>query len=150
MSRLDLLNKENAEFAYKALNLASLYADHFKEAYDHLRNIKLAEKDLDNILAEIALADEAKKVFMETRNIYHEDIATRGRNIFLGMKDALDGGVGQEGQERGTAQWALNGITSFYQNVQNYKDGETKFDSILDGNVNKKVQKAYDLMLAAA
>lgn len=150
LSRLDLLNKENAEFAYKTLNLADVYTKHFEEAYNHLRNIKLSEKDLDNVLAEIALADEAKKVFLETRNIYHEDIATRGRNIFLGMKDCLDNGVGQDGQERGTAQWALNGITSFYQNVQNFKDNETKFDSILDGNVSKKVQKAYDMMLQAA
>ena len=150
MGRLDLLNKENAEFAYKTLNVADLYTKHFAEAYEHLRNIKLAEKDLDNIIAEIALADEAKKAFLETRNIYHEDIKTRGRNIFIGIKDCLDNGVGQEGQERGTAQWALNGITSFYQNVQNFKDNETKFDSILDGNVSKKVQTAYDMMLMAA
>lgn len=150
MSRLDLLEKENAEFAYNTMNLASLYEKHFKEAYDHLRNIRLAEKDLDNIIAEIALADEAKKVFLETRNIYHEDIATRGRNIFIGMKECLDNGVGQDGQEKGTAQWALNGITSFYQNVQNYKDNETKFESILDGNTSKKVQKAYDMMLMVA
>jgi hypothetical protein len=132
------------------LNLASLYEKEFKEAYDHLRNIKLSERDLDNIIAEITLADEAKKAFLETRNIYHEDIKTRGRNIFLGIKDCLDNGIGQDYQERGTAQWALNGITSFYQNVQNYKDNETKFDSILDGNVSKKVQKAYDMMLLAA
>lgn len=149
MNRLDLLNKENAEFAYNTMNLAILYEKHFKEAYDHLRNIKLAERDLDRIIAEITLADEAKKVFLETRNINHEDIATRGRNIFIGMKECLDNGVGQDGQERGTAQWALNGITSFYQNVQNFKDNETKFDSILDGNVAKKVQIAYDMMLAA-
>lgn len=150
MGRLDLLNQENAEFAYKTLNVADLYTKHFEEAYNHLRNIKLAERDLDNIIAEIALADEAKKAFLETRNIYHDDIKTRGRNIFIGIKECLDNGVGQEGQERGTAQWALNGITSFYQNVQNYKDNETKFDSIIDGNVAKKVQTAYDMMLVAA
>ena len=150
MGRLDLLNEENAEFAYKTLNVAELYTKHFKEAYDHLRNIRLSEKDLDNIIAEITLADEAKKAFLETRNIFHEDIKTRGRNIFLGIKDNLENGVGQEGQEKGTAQWALNGITSFYQNVQNFKDNETKFDSILDGNIAKKVQMAYDMMLVAA
>jgi hypothetical protein len=87
---------------------------------------------------------------LETRNIFHEDIKTRGRNIFLGIKDNLENGVGQDGQEKGTAQWALNGITSFYQNVQNFKDNETKFDSILDGNIAKKVQMAYDMMLVSA
>lgn len=150
MNRLDLLNKENAEFAYNTMNLAMLYEKSFKEAYDNLRRIKLADKQIDNIIAEIALAPDAKNVFLDTRNIFHDEIATRGRNIFIGMKECLDNGVGQFGQERGTAQWVLNGITSFYQNVQNFKDNETKFDSILDGNVAKKVQKAYDMMLLAA
>jgi hypothetical protein len=150
MSRLDLLNEENAEFAYKALNVAETYANGLKESFDHLRNIKLAERDLDNIIAEITLADEAKKAFLETRNIYDERIKTRGRNIFLGMKDTLESGIGQDILESGNGLWAINGITSFYQNEANFKNEEVKLDSVLDGNIYKKVQKAYDMMLVAA
>jgi phage/plasmid-like protein (TIGR03299 family) len=150
MSRLDLLNKENAEFAYNALGVADVYAKGLKESFDHLRNIKLAEKDLDTIIAEITLADEAKKAFLETRNIEHEDIKTRGRNIFLGMKEAMEVGIGQDILERGTALWAINGITTYYQNQANYKNDEVMFDNIMDGNVYKKVNKAYDMLLAAA
>jgi hypothetical protein len=150
MSRLDLLNKENAEFAYNALGVADVYAKGLKESFDHLRNIKLAEKDLDTIIAEITLADEAKKAFLETRNIEHEDIKTRGRNIFLGMKEAMEVCIGQDILERGTALWAINGITTYYQNQANYKNDEVMFDNIMDGNVYKKVNKAYDMLLAAA
>lgn len=150
MSRLDLLNKENAEFAYKTLGLWREYETAFKDSLEHLRNIKLAERDLDNIIAEIALADEAKKVFLETRNIEHEDIATRGRNIFLGMKECMESGIGQDILERGNALWAINGITSFYQNEANFKNEEVMFDNMMDGGVYKKVQKAYDMMLMAA
>ena len=103
MSRLDLLNKENAEFAYKTLGLWREYETAFKDSLEHLRNIKLAERDLDNIIAEITLADDAKKVFLETRNIEHEDIATRGRNIFLGIKECMESGIGQNILERGNA-----------------------------------------------
>jgi phage/plasmid-like protein (TIGR03299 family) len=149
MSRIDLLNKENAEFAYNTMNLASLHANHFEEAFKHLAEIKMQEKNIDNIIAEIALADEARKVFLETRNINHEDIATRGRNIFLGMKEAMESGVGQDIVEKGTAQWVLNGITTYFQNVANFKNNEVKFDNIMDGGVYKKVQKAYDMLIAA-
>lgn len=149
MDRLDLLNKENAEFAYKTLGLWKEYEEVFKDSLEHLRNVKLAEKDLDRILAEIALADDAKKVFLESGNIFHEDIATRGRNIFLGMKESLESGVGQDILESGNGLWAINGITSYYQNEANYKNGEVMFDNVMDGNVYKKVQKAYDLMVAA-
>ena len=150
MGRLDLLDKENAEFAYKALNMAEVYAKGLKESFEHLRTIKVAEKDLDKIIAEITLAEEAKKAFLETGNIYHEDIATRGRNIFLGVKECIERGVGQDLLESGNALWAINGITSFYQNEANYKNDEVMLDNVLDGQVYKKVNKAYDMLLAAA
>lgn len=150
MGRLDLLNKENADFAYKALNVAEVYTNGLKECFDHLRNIKVSEKDLDKVLAEIALADNAKKVFLETNNIFHEDIPTRGRNIFLGMKEGLDKAIGQDILESGNALWAINGITSFYQNNATYKNDEVMFDNILDGQVYKKVNKAYDMLLQVA
>ena len=149
MDRLDLLNAENAEFAYKALNVAEVYANGLKESFDHLRNIKLAERDLDNIIAQVVLAPDAAKEFIQTRNIESELIKTRGRNIFLGVKECLESGVGQEGQERGTAMWLMNGLTSYYQNEATERSNEIKFDSILDGNIYKKVQKAYDLAIAA-
>ena len=149
MSRLDLLNKENAEFAYKTLGLWNEYEKCFKESLEHLRNIKLSERDLDNIIAEITLADEAKKAFLETRSIYHEDIATRGRNIFIGMKEAMESGIGQDILDKGTALWAINGVTTFFQNEANFKNGEVMFDNMMDGNVYKKVNKAYEMLIAA-
>lgn len=149
MNRLDLLNKENAEFAYKTLGLWNEYENVFKQSLEHLRNIKVSERDLDRIIAEITLADEAKKVFLETRNINHDDIATRGRNIFLGMKESMESGIGQDILESGNALWALNGITTYYQNEANFKNGEVMFDNVMDGNVYKKVQKAYDMLIAA-
>lgn len=149
MDRLDLMNRENAEFAYKTLGLWKEYESVFKESLDHLRNVRLAEKDIDKILAEIALADDAKRIFLETGNIYHEDIATRGRNIFLGMKESMENGIGQDILESGNGLWAINGITTYFQNDANFKSGEVMFDNMLDGNVYKKVQKAYDMMIAA-
>ena len=148
MNRLDLLDEENAEFAYKALNVAEVYAKELKQSFDHLRNIKVSEKDLDKVIAEIALADEARKVFFETGNINHEDIPTRGRNIFLGIKECAENGVGQDTLESGTALWAINGITSYYQNEANFKNEEVKMDNLLDGQVYKKVNKAYSMLVA--
>lgn len=149
MSRIDLLNAENAEFAYKALNLADVYSKGLKESFEHLRNIKVSENDLDKIIAEVTLADEAKKAYLETRNIYDERIKTRGRNIFLAMKDTMESGVGQDILESGNGLWVINGITSFYQNEAKFKNDEVKLDSVLDGNIYKKVNKAYDILVAA-
>jgi len=146
MSNLDLLNKENAEFVYKTLGVYNIYQKSFKESLEHLRNIKISERDLDNIIAELTFSEETKKVFLETRNIEHDDIPTRSRNIFIGMKEAIQGGIGQDLIESGNGLWAINGVTTFYQNSVNFKNEEAKFQSIMDGNVYRKVQKAYDLL----
>lgn len=149
MNRLDLLNKENAEFAAKALNVYEVYKNGLEQAFDHLKNIKLSEKELDNILAEVLLSDEYNKIYKQTGTIESDGIPTRSKNIFIGVKNAMEVGIGQELIESGTALWALNGLTTYYQNNANFKDAETKFDSIMDGNVYNKVNKAYNLLVAA-
>lgn len=149
MNRLDLLNKENAEFAAKALNVYEVYKNGLEQAFDHLKNIKLSEKELDNILAEVLLSDEYNKIYKQTGTIESDGIPTRSKNIFIGVKNAMEDGIGQELMESGTALWALNGLTTYYQNNANFKDAETKFDSIMDGNVYNKVNKAYSLLVAA-
>lgn len=146
--KMDLLNEENTEIACKSLGMVDMYTKVLKEAYDNLRNIKVKEEDVNKIVADIALSEQAKKVYFETKNINHEDIATRGRNIFLKMKECIESGVGQDILESGNGQWLLNGITSYYQNVQKYHDNQTKFDSIMNGSVSKKVQRAYDMLVA--
>jgi hypothetical protein len=115
-----------------------------------LKNIKLAEKELNNILAQVALSDENLKVYNANGGVIeHEDITTRGKNLFTNMRECIESGIGQELGEKGTGLWLINGITSYYQNEANFKDETYKFDSITDGFVNKKVQKAYDLLVAA-
>ena len=146
--RLDLTNEENAKFAYKALNLSNLYEAELKASFNHLRNVRISEKMLDDMLAEVAFSDDSLKIYKATGNYNHQDIPTRGKNLFTSMKDCVISGVGQDSTISGTAEWALNGLTSYFQNSAKYKSDEVKFDSIMDGRVAKKVQKMYDTCMA--
>ena len=147
MQRLDLHSKENTEFAFKALNLVSVYKKSLEARFEHLRNIKVSESDLDRILASITLSEADMKLFQET-NIENPDIAARTRNIFYGMKKAVESGVGQDFGERGTGLWLVNGITTYYQNHAEFRSDEIKLDSILHGNVAKKVTAACEAVEA--
>ena len=149
MSRLDLLQQENAEFAYKALNVYEVYEAGLKEQFNHLRNIRLSEKELDNILADVLLSPEAAAAFHK-EGLYSDTIKTRGRNLFLNVKEAMESGIGQDIQEAGTALWAINGLTTYYQNQANFSNEEIKFDSLMTGNAYQKIQKAQELLLAVA
>lgn len=148
MSRLDLTNKENAEFAFRAMNMYEIYKNSLEESFTHLANIRWAEKELDRILAQVILSEDSFKVYDREKTIEHQDIPTKGKNMFYKLKDVLHSGVGQEYGERGTALWALNGLTTFYQNHSDFKSEEYKFDSIQNGYAYKRVQKAYELLAA--
>lgn len=45
----------------------------------------------------------------------------------------------------GTLFGAYNAITGYYQNVRNFKDGDAKFKSIMDGKAKQRAQVAFDL-----
>lgn len=145
--RLDLTKKENELFAYRTLNMYNIYKNSLEQEFEHLRNIRLSEKDLDNILAEVLLSETNVKLYKES-GINHPDISTVGRNQFFAVKEAMEKGVGQDYGERGTAMWAINGLTTYYQNVKNFRDDEAKFQNIMQGTAANKVQKMYDLAMA--
>ena len=148
MKRLDLTSDENAKFAYAALNMQHEYDAYFKAELERLNSLNVTKKQVMDIVAEVVLPEDSLKVYKATQNIEHEDISTRSKNLFNAMLTSIHEGVGQEYLESGTALWLMNGITSHYQNHTDYKNSESKFTSIMDGYVSKKVQKAYELVAA--
>jgi phage/plasmid-like protein (TIGR03299 family) len=150
MSRLDLLNGENAKFAYKSLNMEREYNEYFKAELERLRCLEITKKQVNDIIAQVVLPEDNLKVYRATHNIEHEDISTRSRNLYNAMLTAVHEGVGQEYLESGNALWLLDGITTYYQNNAKYKNNEVKFMSIMGGYVSRKVQKAYELCLEVA
>lgn len=148
MQRLDLTNEENAKMAYKALNLMNVYTNSLKARLDHLKQVKIAEKDLQNIIASVVMTDEAFDLYKQTNGL--SEVSTRTQNIMTDMRNAIEGGIGQDMGERGTAMWVLNGLTSYYQNNAKFRNEEVKFDAILQGRVQQKICKATEKMLVEA
>lgn len=147
-NRFDLTRKENAEFAFKTLHMYEVYKNSLEQSFEHLRNVKLSEKELDNILAQVLLSESNYKLFQQ-EGIKCKDISSIGRNTFIKVKDTLEHGIGQDFGERGTGMWAINGLTTYYQNEHNFKSEEVKFDSIQQGHAARKVQQAFELIVAA-
>lgn len=146
MKRLDLLNKENREFAYKSLNLFSVYEKSLKDNFEHLKNIKLADADLERILAEVYLTEKEYVVYKETKNIKSPDISNDSRNIINRVRICVASGVGQNKEDSGTGLALINGITTFYQNAHEYRSPDSKFRSLTEGEAKLKTQKAFDLV----
>ena len=148
MERLDLRERRNAEFAHKALNTYHIYKRSLEEEFIHLEGIKLAERDLMNILAEIAFEKEDLKILHATKDFNHSDISSAGINRLYKIRETVECGVGQELGVKGTGLWLVNGVTSYFQNVVNYKTEENKFDSIQNGKAAQMMQTVYELLIS--
>ena len=146
MNRLDLRKRENAEFAHKALGTYNIYKKSLEEEFKHLENIRLAEEDLMRILAEVTYDSEEIKVFRRTNDLFHREISKSSINRLYKMRDIVEAGVGQELGVKDSGLWLINGITTYFQNVANYKNDETKFDSIQNGPAAKALQRAYKIV----
>ncbi len=146
MKRLDLRNATNAEFVHRTLNTYDIYKKSLEAEFKHLENIRLAEQDLMRILAEIAFEPEDLKLLKDVKDFYHPEISNRSKNRLNRMREVVEMGIGQEYGNKRTGLWLINGITSYYQNKVKYKNDETKFDSILNGNAARASQQAFDLL----
>ena len=146
MDRLDLRKAENAEFAHKTLGMYDVYKNSLEAEFKHLQNIKLADQDLIRILAEVTYEDEDLNIFRKSKDVFNGEIRKSAIDRLIRMCDVVESGIGQDSNDKRSAMWLINGITSYYQNYAHYKSEETKFDNIQGGTVSKKVQRAYDLV----
>lgn len=150
-NRLDLTNKENAQMAFKALNLYNLYKKEFEEKLQYLQKVKFTDKQVEEILVKSLLPSSAYATYLAAnKNLQIDEISTRSKNIVANVTDSLFGGIGQSLLEKGNGLWLVNGMTSYYQNHANWSSEEQKFDSIMDGTVNNKLNALYDTIEAFA
>lgn len=142
--KLDL--KRNAD---KAVKLFEDYRQGFGERIEVMLKTKFREAEVNRILGQVLLSGDSLKAFNANgHNIEHEGVSTRARNKFNAVMDSLHNGIGQKELESGTAMWLMNGLTTHYQNHTAYSDTEKKFDSILEGTIQKELQNLFDLAVA--
>ena len=150
--RLDWEIEENRKKALEVFSKSVQFSTKFIENMQMLKAEKLTKEEIRDITHKMYLTPSQFDLF--SKNNYSvegiEEISTRTKNQILLFQDALDFGIGQENY-RGTKLWMLNGMTTMLQNdnEKKWKKQEDKFESIMGGDIAKKTQKMYDLLIAA-
>lgn len=150
--RLDLTNKESADRAFKCMHLYNTYKEYFEESLEQLAKVQLNDKQIEQVLVNSLLTPDVQKIYRESGfNLNCEDIPTRSQNIIMNVTEACHGGIGQDILDKGTGLWLVNGLTTYYQNDFDWKgNNERKFDAIMEGSVQTKLQNAYNSVLKLA
>lgn len=151
--RLDWEQDENRKKAAKVFSEGVKFSDAFMSRLLNLKAQSVTAEEIRDFTAKMYLSPAQFKLYQQADYKLEkvDEISTRTRNQILALRDATDFGIGQE-FNRGTKVWLLNGLTTYLHNERKWKDtskGEDEFNSLMFGDGQKKVQKAYNLLIAA-
>lgn len=148
--RLDWEQEENRKKALEVFGKSVKFSEKWMNNMLTLRSQKIDENFKKDFVARMYLNDAAFKLYQQNNRDWDgvDEISTRSKNQANTLINSIEYGVGQE-QNKGTKLWLLNGLTTHIQNVQKWKDAETQFNSVISGTEQNRVQKAYQLLMAA-
>lgn len=150
LHRLDWEIEENRYKALEVFSRSVQFSKVFVDKMLELKSEKVTAEDVMDMTAKMYLNDKQFKLFTENNRKLDgiDEISTRTKNQVLMLRDSVENGVGQN-EHRGTKLWMLNGITTMLHNDKKWKSPQDEFNSLIDGDGAKKVQKMYDLLFAA-
>lgn len=154
--RVDLSQEANIKRVKEWVAKLNLFTEDYIEQMNSFALAKVTDADIDQYIANLFITDAnllkvAKDYNYNVNKV--EDFPTRTLNVIESFKDTLESGIGQD-TNRGTKLWLFNATTNYLSNVASYgnkKDTETvratkRFDSMLVGTANKRIEKAYELL----
>lgn len=148
--RLDWQIEENRKKAFEVFSKSVKFSEDFIARMLNLKEQKVTTEEVRDFSAKMFLNDSQFGLYAKAGYDFEkvEEIGTRTKNQINALRDSIENGVGQE-FNRGTKVWLLNGLTTMLHNERNWKSGEDEFKSLMFGDGSKKVQKAYEMLMAA-
>ena len=128
----------------KVIGLELAYAKELEEALNHLAKVRVDEKYIKDFVNGLFLTKEEMKALAEGK------LTTRRDNLMQEVYAAINSAPGQNMYE-GTALHLYNGVTSYFQNVKQYRSDSRKMMGInLGGEESLLTQKAFNTLLQLA
>ena len=139
--------KDRLEQAHKVMGISNQLAGQLEEIFNHWARVKITDPELRRLI-QLAMVPN-KEVLDNINNGKFDELST----CFINMCDsvfeyAMTSPSQQQETTKGTLFGAYNSVTGYFQNVRNYKDGETKLKSLLyGGTAQLRTQKAFNLCM---
>jgi phage/plasmid-like protein (TIGR03299 family) len=130
--------------AHTLMGISHVMASELEELFNHWTTVRITDKQVKQLI-ELALSPN-KEVLKNLKDGNSDKLSTTYTNI---VDNAFGYALGNPAQQMdttaGTLFGAYNAVTGYYQNVRNFKDGDAKFKSIMDGTAKQRAQIAFDL-----
>jgi len=130
--------------AHTLMGISSDLSKELDSLFNHWTQVRITDKQVKKLI-QIAMAPN-KEVLQKLHNGVVDDLSANYTNMVDKVYEYAIGSPNQQlATTEGTVFGAYNAVTGYFQNVRNYKDGETKFKSIIEGTAKLRGQTAFNL-----
>ncbi|HEY4325120.1 MAG TPA: DUF932 domain-containing protein [Mucilaginibacter sp.] len=130
--------------AHTLMGISHVMAQELEELFNHWTKVRITDLQVKKLI-QVAMAPN-KEVISNLELGLVDKLSTTYNNIVdNAFAYAMADPTQQMETTAGTLFGAYNAITGYYQNVRNFKDGDAKFRSIMDGTARQRAQVAFDL-----
>lgn len=132
--------------AHTLMGISNTMADEMEEIFNHWSTVRIADKEVKKLI-QVAMVPN-KEVLQNLMAGKADELSTTYTNMVDKVFEyAMSSPTQQMQTTAGTLFGVYNSVTGYFQNVRNYKDGEAKFKSIIEGTAKQRAQTAFDLCL---
>ena len=155
--RVDLTREANITKVRERVARLNLFTQEYIDQMNSYALAKVTDKDINEYVMNLFVDDKMHDLIRQNNyNFDIEEVSTRTKNVVDTFKNVLDSDDKGQDFARGTKLWLFNGTTLFTSHFASYgsaKDteavrAEKKFNSMLNGTANKRIQKAIELLAA--
>ncbi|MGF7036888.1 DUF932 domain-containing protein [Mucilaginibacter lappiensis] len=130
--------------AHKLMGISNNLADELKDVFNHWSKVRITDAEVKKLI-QVAMVPN-KEVLNNLMAGKNDELSTTYTNIVDKVYEyAMSSPTQQMETTAGTLFGAYSSVTGYFQNVRNYKDGEAKFKSIIEGTAKQRAQTAFDL-----
>jgi phage/plasmid-like protein (TIGR03299 family) len=130
--------------AHTLMGISGNLADELEGLFNQWAQVRITDKQVKKLI-QVAMAPNKETISNLELGLL-DKLSTNYTNIVDSVYEyALGSPTQQMDTTAGTVFGAYNAITGYFQNVRNYKDGEAKFKSIMDGTAKQRAQVTFDL-----
>ena len=136
--------REKLKQANKIMGITDMLSGQLNDILNHWTKVKITDKELIK-LVHLAMAPNKEAL----KNVQDENLDKYSR-YFLKSIDGVCSYAFNHSTQRtenteGTLYGAFNAITGYFQNVKQFKDGESRLKSVFFGEGLNRAQKAFNL-----
>ena len=155
--RVDLTREANITKVRERVARLNLFTQEYIDQMNSYALAKVTDKDINEYVMNLFVDEKMHDLLRQNNyNFDIEEVSTRTKNVIDAFKNVLNSDDMGQDFARGTKLWLFNGTTMFTSNFASYgsaKDteavrAEKKFNSMLNGTANKRIEKAFALLAA--